>query len=747
MTETSELSLKYQRLAQEYAKLKAQNQVLKKAVLESQENTAKLQIHVQEKEQIIRRSHQEIDSSNFRSSQMAKRIELLQCELDQKEKKGKLFQDKGAPFQPGSTNVLDEDLRQKISENELLHKQLHDMDTSKRQLEQRLNDEVMTAKASAKQSDDALKNFRETHAEITEQLAVEKQQLQSELKSLQVESKQLHQETSLKVSDLEKENKDLESLAAQLSSTIEEVVIFNDHDVSEFNNLKLAPHNKRNKTYAQQLILDARELLTQFCKAFKNFHFYTKQRGTLFPVDSTLQPLSDAMVKLTQCSEDANPVLDLLLDAFDDAFCNTSSSQHHETGLLKPEKFANSFALYLSVLSKILPYQLTCLQDECESSVCVPALQAKSSDFLLSFKRLMPAMSKLSTYLSYVIGSTHSDAKEIENAKAAFQKIISALNELHLLFKDLSKAFNSKIALEKQLPTTASAPELHTANEFLLGSMLSLSNVAAKLCGLIQSNIDFISGCVLVNQNCVINKLALFKRNEEFLEKVSPCSPPPSVSYHEAIERKHLIESENREELLCQLKEVTGKLSSLEREKEHWLLETQLLQMKLDKVKSEDTLVPSARSRNESISLKPLETGMFGTVEVARPEEALEHANKTTEDLIKSHLTSRLSDAALKTQVAEGKAIHFENECRMLHKHLNLINSKKQALHSDVDSSSQRISQLQDELAVTRRNYEEQLSLMSEHLAAMNDKLAAQKDEIESLKTKMPKKSKALRLH
>lgn len=39
-----------------------------------------------------------------------------------------------------------------------------------------------------------------------------------------------------------------------------------------------------------------------------------------------------------------------------------------------------------------------------------------------------------------------------------------------------------------------------------------------------------------------------------------------------------------------------------------------------------------------------------------------------------------------------------------------------------------------DELAVTRRNYEDQLSLMSEHLAAMNDKLASQKDQIESLK-------------
>ena len=38
---------------------------------------------------------------------------------------------------------------------------------------------------------------------------------------------------------------------------------------------------------------------------------------------------------------------------------------------------------------------------------------------------------------------------------------------------------------------------------------------------------------------------------------------------------------------------------------------------------------------------------------------------------------------------------------------------------------------------MTRRSYEEQLSLMSEHLAAMNDKLASQKDEIDTLKVKV----------
>lgn len=44
---------------------------------------------------------------------------------------------------------------------------------------------------------------------------------------------------------------------------------------------------------------------------------------------------------------------------------------------------------------------------------------------------------------------------------------------------------------------------------------------------------------------------------------------------------------------------------------------------------------------------------------------------------------------------------------------------------------------LQDELQMTTKSYEGQLSMMSEHLAAMNEKLTTQKDEIEHLKYQM----------
>ena len=746
MSDASDIALKYQRLAQEYAKLKAQNQVLKKAVLDVKEDSAKLQISLQEKEQAIRRSQQEIDSSNFRSQQMVKRIELLQLELEQKEKKGKVAIDKN---HANVSSVLDEDLRQKILENELLHKQVHEYNTEKRQMEQRFNDELSAAKLHAKTSSEALENLRETHFHESEQLKNETMILHNQLESLKSESQQSAMEMAKNLGVLEKENEKLELKVAHLGSTVKEVVVFNDHEFSDYNQLKLLSHNKRYEIHAQELFKTAQTLIRDFCKFLKDFHVYTKQRGNLYPVDSTLQTLPEASVKLSQYSDEASVILDSLASAFSDAYHISATSQHE--GILRLGSFSSCFEQYIAVFSKFLPYQLSCLEKETELSVCVPALQSKNHDFVSSFEKFLPAVSKLSTYLKYIIGpKMDKDENQVEKVLFSSQKIVSSFNELHLLFKDLSKAFNSKIALEQQLPTTTKAPELQTANEFLLGSLLSLSSIVVKLSGLVQTDIEFISEAVATSRNSIMSKICLSKKSGEFMEKINISSPPQSVPYQEAIDRKQDIQSENREELLQQLQEVTKKLQNLEREKEHWLLETQLLQMKLEKVKTVEIkpeVGETGRTRNESLSLKPLETAMFG--DVASSEENQDLGNKSTEELIKQHLTARLSEAALKAQVAEGKALHFENECRMLHKHLAILRNKKQSLHDEVDASSQRVSQLQDELSVTQRSYEEKLSLMSEHLTVMNDKIATQKDEIESLKTKTPtpKKSKPFRLH
>lgn len=129
---TGELQGKYQKLAQEYSKLRAQNQVLKKAVVDEQANSSALKEQMKMKEQSLRKQQQEMDSLTFRNQQLAKRVELLQEELSVMEAKGKKTKKhvESAQMSQEQKNVFDEDLQKKIEENERLHIQVGNDDGS-----------------------------------------------------------------------------------------------------------------------------------------------------------------------------------------------------------------------------------------------------------------------------------------------------------------------------------------------------------------------------------------------------------------------------------------------------------------------------------------------------------------------------------------------------------------------------------------------------------------------------------------
>ena len=88
MVKIEELQSKYQRLGQEYQKARAQVTVLKKAVLNEQALNKTLQDGTTLRDQTIRKHEQEIDSLNFRNSQLSKRVEILQNEVSKYESSG-----------------------------------------------------------------------------------------------------------------------------------------------------------------------------------------------------------------------------------------------------------------------------------------------------------------------------------------------------------------------------------------------------------------------------------------------------------------------------------------------------------------------------------------------------------------------------------------------------------------------------------------------------------------------------------
>ncbi len=102
-----DVGAKYSRLASEYSKVRqkfyspclipfyatqvaiffktqvrAQNAVLKKAVLDEQTKNVQLSETLREKDQVIRKSNQEMESLSFRNSQLSRRVTVLQEEID-----------------------------------------------------------------------------------------------------------------------------------------------------------------------------------------------------------------------------------------------------------------------------------------------------------------------------------------------------------------------------------------------------------------------------------------------------------------------------------------------------------------------------------------------------------------------------------------------------------------------------------------------------------------------------------------
>lgn len=98
-------------------KVRSQATVLKKALLEEQTKNLEIKELMKEQEQKIRKHTHEMESLTFRNEQLAKRITVLQQEL-QENSHGKKSKNKNPENNVHSTfSVLDEELHKKILEN------------------------------------------------------------------------------------------------------------------------------------------------------------------------------------------------------------------------------------------------------------------------------------------------------------------------------------------------------------------------------------------------------------------------------------------------------------------------------------------------------------------------------------------------------------------------------------------------------------------------------------------------------
>ncbi|XP_041866372.1 protein phosphatase 1 regulatory subunit 21 isoform X2 [Melanotaenia boesemani] len=768
----TDLQTKYSKLAQEYSKLRAQNQVLKKGVVDEQANSASLKEQLKQREQSLRKQEQEMDSLSFRNQQLAKRVELLQEELAASDARGKKGKSKGdSPSQHGlqTQSVFDEDLQKKIEENERLHIQFYEADQQHRRREAELRARLEELERDADQHQTVVDGLNTKYVETIEKLQSDKARLEMKTQTLEREAKECRMRTEECQQQLRRCQSELNRQVKQSSSVIQEKVPFNDTKFSDYNSLNVPSHNRRHQLKARDVASQALSFIQDLVAALLNFHSYTEQRVHIYPLDSSLEPISPLNQKFSHyLLENAAYVRPL-----EESFLQLYQSITEDTvtvleTVVKLKNFAETFSTYTHFLQKILPYQLKSLEEECEAPLCTAALTVKNQELQSDMKKVTSAFEKLRSYINLLaLPSVQQDAVPPSSTSAVFTQLAACLHSLHDAIKEMSKHYNQKASIEQELPTVTQ--KLCTTTECLLGSLGSLTSSTGKIATFFSNNLDFFTSpgysprgsSVTLNPLQAESMLANKKKAAAYIHAIKK-TRPQSVPYREALSNRRILTSstESREGLTQQVQQSQEKIARLEQEKEHWLLEAQLGKVRLEKENqriadleaqltaalggSPNAQTAAASTLSQSHEVADTEqkaTGKEATlctslVGMLCTTPTVEHVGdeESREELIKTHYMTRVGELTTQLQISDSKAVHFHSECRALAKRLTIAEKSRETLSEEVKVANQNITRLQDELTTTKRSYEDQLSMMSDHLCSMNETLSKQREEIDTLK-------------
>ncbi|NXX92519.1 PPR21 phosphatase, partial [Centropus bengalensis] len=797
-----------QLLASLVFQLRAQNQVLKKGVVDEQANSASLKEQLKMKDQSLRKLQQEMDSLTFRNQQLAKRVELLQDELalsEAKGKKNKKSAESSSQLSQEQKSVFNEDLQKKIEENERLHILFFEADEQHKRLEAELRTRLEVLETDAAQHQAVVDSLTRKYTDTIEKLQNDKAKLEIKSQTLEREAK----DCRLRTEECQQQLKNLQAaLGSRLEESlciINEKVPFNDTRSNRYNALNVPLHNRRYQLKLRDLAGQALAFVQELVTALLNFHTYTEQKVQIFPVDSATDSISPLNQKFSQyLHENASyvrPLEEGMLHVFETITEDTvtvlvrvllfsAEKYSYRVKLLrccfsfqetavKLKAFSEHLASYLGFLRKILPYQLKSLEEECESSLCTAALRARNMELHRDMKRLTAVFEKLHTYVSLLaLPSTKPEGLLRTNYNVVFTNIATSLHGFHDVLKDISKHYSQKATLEQDIPTVTQ--KLITTNDCILSSLVALTNGAGKIASFFSNNLDHFTTSLSygpkgeaefispVSAECM---LQYKKKAVAYMKSLrKPCAD--SVPYEEALANRRVLLSstESREGLAQQVQQSLEKIAKLEQEKEHWMLEAQLAKIKLEKenqklknslsghlteTTQDHSALPNVAEQKENAEgspRKPMQSTslvMFSLISLLKCLLCQALDVESREDLIKTHYMARIVELTSHLQLADSKSVHFHAECRALAKRLSLAEKSKESLTEELKVASQNISRLQaspmlrgimdafhscDELMTTKRSYEDQLSMMSDHLCSMNETLTKQREEIDTLK-------------
>ena len=789
MDNIGELQTKYQRLAQEYQKIRGQNSVLKKAVIDEQATNKSHQETLKQRDQTIRKYEQDIDSLEFRNAQLSKRVEILQGELDDYERKGVKPQkgQKGhVDVSASQLNVVQQqELQLKISENEALHKQLQEIDQTHQSVVEELRARVETLEGERKTHQSSLEEANSRQEVVMERLKEEQTMLEAKLHKQEEELKFANIMAEKYQQQLKGVHQELKTKLDKTTKLMQEKVPFIDTESSELNSLNLPVFDKTHQRKSHHFIEVFTNHLVLLMAGVSDYHTYIEQRLQAYSTDVKQESLSAANQRFSshllanatytrKVQRDATKFRELALK---ETFISLSS-------LPGFQNLVGSFKEYVKYLEKILPYRSISLDEELKSPTWSETLEKASRAVFKEEQKLFVVFQKVSSYVE-VLATVSVPPSAVP---ILLKKTMDNFKSLSEICKAACVAYKSKSTEEHEIPTYTE--RLKSTDECIISSLRALEAASMKMYKAFEENLPFLTSLqglqrkgITADPNQEVTPVLkdLHKQAVGYMETIK-ASYSPSVPYDVAVRNQRNLAADDTDALSQQIAKSQESIVKLETEKEHWMLEAQLMKAKYEKetkkvgsiseelkklkldVQSKSTdenlsfegFVQQERNRQNArtqsqlssvsnMSDSPQSHVQLGAMEVFKEKSGSIDCDH--EALVKEHLSSRIAHLTKQLQHADSKCVNFYSEAHSLYKQLVVADRYKHRLGKELEDSNKKVENLQDELETTKRSYEDQLKMLSDHLCGMNEKLTEQKDEIDVLKTSGAQPSKGSKFH
>ncbi|XP_065051999.1 protein phosphatase 1 regulatory subunit 21-like [Rhopilema esculentum] len=274
----NELHIKYQKLAQEYQKLRAQVSVLKKGVIDEQTNSKSLQELVKQKDQVVRKYEQEIDSLQFRNDQLSKRVEILQGDLDAWERGN----GKPKPAQDYRQNevgrsVHAQELEMKIKENEGLHEQLHDANEQHHRIVKELEGRIESYERTAAGHNKSIEETNARYNRVIERLQEDRALLEGRIRKQEEELKIANIMIDKYQKQMKGNQNDLRTKLEKANHLLKGKIPFHDTEKENLNLLNVPVCDKGHQLQTRFLVDQFTSLFIQFMSSLSDYHTYLEQ--------------------------------------------------------------------------------------------------------------------------------------------------------------------------------------------------------------------------------------------------------------------------------------------------------------------------------------------------------------------------------------------------------------------------------------------------------------------------------------